>query len=174
MLTHPVTLYWHQANQLCSMILTSYLVSSKKQLLPFFKSLARPSWGLNPQPPTPKADTLPTKPLSLVICTFTPYCHTLHSPGRRVPRPAVYSWTRCNDPLSPQTVAGRPQRSPCPLPHQTHLQDTQTKIINWIHTYWNNYLKNQERNGLVRYYKCLLVKFILFVMWVSMSNMATT
>ena len=71
MLTHPVTLYWHRADQVCFVVPTSSLVPCKQGPLPFLKTLV---W-LDPAPTrnrTHKASWLVLGP---------PCCRLLRSAG---------------------------------------------------------------------------------------------
>ena len=54
----PITLYWHWADQLQLYFLNAER-QAEEQLVPFLKSLIWPGQGLNPQPPSHKADALP-------------------------------------------------------------------------------------------------------------------
>ena len=58
MILHPVTLYWHWADQFLLYFLNAER-QAKKQLVPFLKSLVWPGRGSNPQTSSHNADALP-------------------------------------------------------------------------------------------------------------------
>ena len=64
MIPHPVTLYWHQVDQICFVVLTSCWVPSKQQPLPFLESLVWPGKSYEPTTSHTHIDTLPTRPES--------------------------------------------------------------------------------------------------------------
>ena len=94
MLTHPVTLYWHQANQLCFMVPPSSWVPCKKRPLPF----------LNVFGMTGPSSNRESNPQILLVSARSP----LSSP-----------FTISRGYWGPIRYQGAPSGAPTPDPHET-------------------------------------------------------